>query len=195
MTAHRKFMDFSDGDPAIPLRRIARHAFARSLDALHQYQFNNPSTARDGDIMRRALMPVSDYFTARKLYEEGCTGVGFSSILMTGGGATEGFELVIRSLIREIRWENERRTRLSTYKPEEPPDAADDDPMSCFTRRAMERRNALFGKPPKLLKPAVVMPVPTYGYFLDTLKSWDVEPILVPRDLENGGRLDLKKIA
>lgn len=199
MTTHRKFMDFSAGDPALPLREIARHAFEMSMKDLNIYQFNNPATLPDGEVMRRALWPVSDYFTARKLHDKGCSSLGFGSILMTGGGTTEGFDLIVRRLVEDVRQENERREILAKRNPPAAEQQAsctgrEDDVMERLSRSVEARRAALYGKPPKLIKPAVITPVPTYGYFLDILRRANVRPILVPRDLDNGGRLDLAKV-
>jgi aspartate/methionine/tyrosine aminotransferase len=43
----------------------------------------------------------------------------------------------------------------------------------------------------KKIKPAIIMPTPTYGFFFKPIEDREIEIVKVPRDLENGGRLDL----
>lgn len=44
------------------------------------------------------------------------------------------------------------------------------------------------------IKPAILMPVPTYGFFMEAPKKWGIEIITVKRDLDNKGYLDMKQI-
>jgi aspartate/methionine/tyrosine aminotransferase len=41
------------------------------------------------------------------------------------------------------------------------------------------------------VKPVIIMPTPTYGYFFEPPKKHGIDVVKVPRDMANGGKLDL----
>ncbi len=47
----------------------------------------------------------------------------------------------------------------------------------------------------EVLKPVILMPVPTYGYFFNNLNRWGIEIVKIERDMKNGGRLDPQELA
>lgn len=44
------------------------------------------------------------------------------------------------------------------------------------------------------IKPAILMPVPTYGFFIDTATTLGLEVVTVERNLAEGGRLDFEAV-
>jgi aspartate/methionine/tyrosine aminotransferase len=149
-------MDFSLGDPLYPLTEIANIAFQKSLSDLHQYHIMAHASF-PVHAVRPILENLAQYFTAKGIYDHGYTGCGINEILMTGGGTTEAYELIIRRLAQDVR---ER----------------------CAETGAQ-------------IKPAVIAPVPTYGFFLDNPRAWGMEVIRVERNLDKGGRLDPELLA
>lgn len=46
----------------------------------------------------------------------------------------------------------------------------------------------------KLPKPVIIMPVPTYGFFVDLPRRYGLEVITIERDVHNNGALDIDKL-
>lgn len=61
--------------------------------------------------------------------------------------------------------------------------------FELIIRTLAKRFNYWNDKHARGLKPAIIMPVPTYGFFFKNLNTWGIELIPVERDLKNGGRL------
>lgn len=156
MRRHKDFIDASLGDPLTPLSKVATHAFRQSRASMGRYLFNNPGSA-DGDPAHwQAMATIARYFTKRGLTRPGWTGLPLSNLLLTGGGTTEGYELIIRALAADIREQNEKHRRG--------------------------------------IKPVILMPVPTYGYFFDQPQRYGIEIARLPLDLANGGRLSAREL-
>ena len=146
----KKLLDFSEGNPALPMTRVANYAFRQSSKDLNSYHFMNNCGWRTP--VGKILHGIGEYFTARGIHPAGWTGLGNDSMLMTGGGTTEGYELIIRVLAQSVREEEKRSGRE--------------------------------------IKPVILMPVPTYGFFFHNPENYGIEVVKVERDMKNGGRLD-----
>lgn len=59
--------------------------------------------------------------------------------------------------------------------------------------RDVEKTNAGRKKRDQI-KPVVLAPVPTYGFFLDTPKLYGMDVVTVDRDIRNNGQLDIEKL-
>lgn len=142
------FIDFSLGDPLKPLTEIANYAFAETLKSAAHYHMNTYTNL----LQQNILSATSNYFTNRGIYRKGYYGLGSDRQLITGGGTTEGYELIIRAIAEDLN----RRAK-----------ATGED-----------------------LKPVIVMPSPTYGFFTRNPVGYGIECAFVPRALDNAGRLD-----
>jgi aspartate/methionine/tyrosine aminotransferase len=88
-------LDFTSGDPAQPLTSIARYAFRMAAKVVHHYPLldfvNDPRYAIIEDIAK--------YFQQRGFLKNSfCS----ANVIVTGGGTTEAFELVIRLLACDV---------------------------------------------------------------------------------------------
>jgi|GEM_PF-1612957 len=143
-------MDFSVGDPLLPFTRIAQHAFKNAAKDLNKYTMP-ANVSLDSDI-GRLLHDMSNYFTKRGFRCPGWTGLGSDGMIVTNGGTTEAYEMVIRALAQDVK-EHERLTK-------------------------------------RTIKPVIVMPVPTYGFFFDNPRNWGIEAVTLPRNMDEGGTLE-----
>jgi aspartate/methionine/tyrosine aminotransferase len=150
----RKKLDFSKGDPLLPLTAVANYAFRESMKDLNQYML--PTTRAFGREISHILRDVTDYFTARGFKPDGWTGLPTDHVLLTGGGTTEAYDLIVRAMAEDVREWNGREGRD--------------------------------------IKPAMLMPVPTYGFFLDNLRHHNIKPVPVARELSRNGALSPKAI-
>jgi aspartate/methionine/tyrosine aminotransferase len=100
-------LDFSAGDPLLPLTRVANYAFRQSAKDVNLYQVMNQAGL--GQPVGEILYNISRHFTARGFYPDGWSGLGTRGLLMTGGGTTEAYELIIRALAEDVRYANQRR--------------------------------------------------------------------------------------
>lgn len=148
MDDDQKWLDFSDGDPLYPLTRVANYAFAQSRHGIHKYKFSATDMA---SFTGKILCKITPYFTAKKQYAVGQSGLSNTDVLMTNG-VTEGYELTIRLLATDFQKRMER-----------------------------EKTGTI---------PVIIMPSPTYGFFLENAQAHGIEAFYIRRDLSNGGRLD-----
>ncbi len=160
-----KLLDFSTGDAAFAPRYLAQHAFNAALDDINQYQITD-QTWTVTNAIHAIIDPIREYFTSRGIYDKpNYTGLTRNGLLMTGGGTTEGYALALMMLAQDIEKENAQR--------------------------------AQYGRTPEAkapLKPAILMPVPSYGFFFEQPKLWGFEIIKIERDLLNSGALSVNKI-
>ncbi|MGZ9109171.1 MAG: pyridoxal phosphate-dependent aminotransferase [Micavibrio sp.] len=147
-------LDFSAGDPLLPLTRVANYAFRQSARDINLYQAMNQAGL--GQPVGEILYNISRHFTARGFYPDGWSGLGTRGLLMTGGGTTEAYELIIRALAEDVRYANQRRSTP--------------------------------------IRPVIVMPTPTYGFFFENPKNWGIEVVKIERDWRDDGQLDAKKL-
>lgn len=147
-----KLLDFSKGDPLYPLTAVARHAFraAAAGDLNHYYLPHSPFN----DPRRPLLSDLAEYFKKRGFVKS--SSIAFENIMITGGGTTEAYDLIVRTLAED------------------------------FKKHAQET-----GDP---LKPVIIMPVPTYGFFFNSPRALGVETVFIKRDMDKGGRLDPEKL-
>jgi aspartate/methionine/tyrosine aminotransferase len=145
----RKKLDFSKGDPLLPLTKVANYAFRQSLKDLNRYTL--PTTRAYNEETGPILRDLTRAFTARGFKPQGWTGLPTDHMLMTGGGTTEAYDLIVRSMAEDVRAWNAREGRG--------------------------------------IKPAMLMPVPTYGFFFDNLRHHGIEAVPVARDLARNGAL------
>lgn len=143
----KRKLDMSLGDPLYPFRSAARYAFREAAKDLNEYRFMSKGYS-DPEI-QLVYGAISDFFTARGIKPPNWGGLSYGHFTMTGGGTTEGYNLIIQLLIQDIQKENKRLNRD--------------------------------------IKPAILMPVPTYGFFMKQPEQWGVEVIPVTRDLKKGG--------
>lgn len=94
-------LDFSLGDPLYPLKRLASHAFRAASRDMNIY--HSTSMAGLGQPVGEILVNVSQHFTQRGFYPSGWSGLGTRGLLMTGGGTTEAYELIIRGIAENCR--------------------------------------------------------------------------------------------
>jgi aspartate/methionine/tyrosine aminotransferase len=92
-------LDFSKGDPALPLTSIARHAF-RMAAASNLNHYYLPNGAEDSRYNR--LEDIAQYFQQRGFLKKSFYRVS-DKIVVTGGGTTEAYELVIRLLAQDLK--------------------------------------------------------------------------------------------
>ena len=139
-------LDFSRGDPLLPLTAVANYAFRESGRDLNRY--TPPSTRAFNTDTGDTLRSIARFFGGRGFQPAGWSGLPTDHVLMTGGGTTEGYELIIRSMATDVAAWNGRTGRQ--------------------------------------IRPALLMPVPTYGFFLSNLRHHGITPVFVPRDLMTG---------
>lgn len=147
-------MDFSQGNALTPLTKIARYAFKQAQGDLHEYWL--PTSYASDPAAGHILRGLADHFTARGLRQDGWSGVPTSCLLMTGGGTTEGYELIIRALAEDVAHENKKRDEK--------------------------------------IKPVILMPTPTYGFFMRNPLRHHIEIATIPRAMDKGGILERDRV-
>jgi len=145
----KRKLDMSLGNPLHPFRSVARYAFQQAAKDLNIYRFLNRGHS-DPEV-RAAYISISDHFTARGIKPPGWSGLSFGHFTMTGGGTTEGYNLLIKFLAEDVADHNKRSKRD--------------------------------------IKPAILMPVPTYGFFMDPAERTGIKPITFERNLKKGGHV------
>lgn len=105
----RPILDFSKGDPARALTGVARYAFRKASKNLNHYYLPNAA----GDTRYPLLKEVSEYFKSRGFLNDSFFAA--NNLLVTGGGTTEAYELIIRLLAKDLK---ERAAQTGeTFKP------------------------------------------------------------------------------
>ncbi len=145
----KRKLDMSLGDPLYPFRSAARYAFREAAKDLNRYRFMNRGNS-DPEI-QPIYRAISDFFTARGIQPPNWSGLSYGHFTMTGGGTTEGYNLIIQLLIQDVQKENKRLNRD--------------------------------------IKPAILMPVPTYGFFMHQPEQWGIEVIPIERDLKGNPQI------
>ncbi len=90
-------LDFSKGDPARALASVARYAFKNAAKNLNHYYLPNAA----GDTRYPLLKEVSEYFEKRGFLKKSFFAA--NNLLVTGGGTTEAYELIIRLLAKDLK--------------------------------------------------------------------------------------------
>src|ERR1700722_16606989 len=91
------FLDFTKGDPAHGMPRLARHAFRKAANNLNHYYLPNAA----GDSRYPLLKDIGDYFQRRGFLKHSFNAAG--DVLVTGGGTTEAYELIVRALAKDLK--------------------------------------------------------------------------------------------
>lgn len=147
-------MDCSLGNALYPMRRVANYAFRQTAKDLNHYQLMNGGSGDES--LRNILISIADYFTARGIHAPGWSGLGLRDMVLTGGGTTEAFNMIVQMLADDVRTQNKQHQRT--------------------------------------IKPAILMPVPTYGFFADAARRQGLVVMPVRRDVESGGHLNIKNL-
>jgi len=115
------------------------------------------------DAFERAMQlyePAQQYLKSRGFVSAGWRGVPNGDLLFMGGGTTQAFSMIMRHLGDDIRKQNKR-----------------------IAHRQLEAET-------EQIKPVILMPTPTYGMFFAQPKKEGIEVVHLPREMENGGRLN-----
>lgn len=163
----RAYINLSHGDPLFPFTELFRTASRNSQSNLTQYNPNTYLGENFSGRYRHALLPIHNYINDRGLKRCDWTGVGLDSLLMIDGGTTRGFEMVMRCLISDVV---ERNRHIHDMN---------------------ESNNDNIAP----IRPAILMPVPTYGHFIWVLNQnpelgKQVEIIPINRDPLNDWCVD-----
>lgn len=154
---NKPLVDFTLGDALFPFNEVAAYALERSQENLHQYICNNPNYPTMSQPLLDTLDAITPYLSAKGFIDRDQTErIAYRSIV-TGGGASEGFEYILRLLTLDISEHN----------------SANED---------------------RKIKPVIIMPTPTYGFFFNMIKQWGITIAPVKRDIKNGGALDLNSL-
>lgn len=94
-------IDASHGNPLFPFDSLWRHALAHSSHHLTPYNQNthNPLYSKR---YRNSLMPIHDYFNARGFKRKDWSGLGLDCFMMTDGGTTRAFDMVMKLLVDDV---------------------------------------------------------------------------------------------
>lgn len=142
-------LDFTLGDPLYPLTRIANHAFREASRDLNKYLLM--SGRADHPDIGPQITDIARHFSARGFCAPGWTGLPTDHLMLTGGGTTESYELIIRAIAEDVAARKQRTGQD--------------------------------------IRPVILMPVPTYGFFFSNPERWGIEIAKIPRDMGKGGQL------
>lgn len=101
------FIDASLGDALLPFDALAQYAFKASKPNLNRYMVPTIHGA-DKERFVAVLKPISKYFTERGFVGE-WGGVSVAELMVTGGGTTEGFDLIMELIDKNVQQENQNR--------------------------------------------------------------------------------------
>jgi aspartate/methionine/tyrosine aminotransferase len=158
----RKYINASLGDPLFCLTAPLRHAMSHVNDSARTYHFGTTSGITGKDPYTTTCMILQDYFNqAHKVLSEDRDAMewtsthGLTDFMPVDGGTSRAFQMIIQYICEDVRdWNAE-----------------------------IERENDRLGQSIPKIKPVIIMPVPTYGHFLDVVrKNGEIEIITICRD-------------
>src|ERR1700761_573075 len=103
-----EMLDFSTGDPLLPMTALANHAFRRASKDLAHYQVLQANGFNKAIV--GILKDMSGFFTRGKIYDPNYLDLGPSQMLPTGGGTSAAFDLTLRLLAEDFA----KRTEIKT---------------------------------------------------------------------------------